>query len=36
MKATLIKKLLCAIAISFTPFIAFAGGTNTDRRFYRI
>lgn len=30
MNATLIKKLLCAIAISLTPFLAFAGGTNTD------
>jgi len=30
MKATLIKKLLCAIAISLMPFLAFAGGTNTD------
>ena len=30
MKATLIKKLLCVTAISLTPFLAFAGGTNTD------
>ena len=30
MKATLIKKLLCATAISLTPFLAFAGGTNSD------
>lgn len=30
MKATLIKKLLCVIAISLTPFLAIAGGTNTD------
>lgn len=30
MKATLIKKLLCATAISLTPFLAFAGGTNSN------
>lgn len=30
MKATLIKKLLCVSAISLTPFLVFAGGTNTE------
>lgn len=30
MKATLIKKLLCVTAISLTPFLALAGGTNTQ------
>ena len=30
MKSTLLRKLLCALAISFIPFLAFAGGTNTQ------
>ena len=30
MKATLLKKYLCVTAISLTPFLAYAGGTNTD------
>ena len=30
MKATLLKKFLCVTAISLTPFLAYAGGTNTD------
>lgn len=29
MKPSMIKKLLCVTAISLTPFLAFAGGTNT-------
>ena len=30
MKSTLLRKLLCALAISLMPFLAFAGGTNTQ------
>lgn len=30
MKPSMIKKLLCVTAISLTPFLAFAGGTNTE------
>jgi osmotically-inducible protein OsmY len=30
MKSTLIKKFLCVTAISLTPFLAFAGGTNSE------
>lgn len=30
MKATPIKKMLCATALALTPFLAFAGGTNSE------
>jgi hyperosmotically inducible protein len=30
MHATLTKKLLCAAALTLTPFVVYAGGTNTD------
>jgi|GEM_PF-1770579 hyperosmotically inducible periplasmic protein len=30
MKSTLLRKLLCALALSLMPFLAFAGGTNTQ------
>jgi hyperosmotically inducible protein len=30
MHATLTKKLLCAAALTLTPFVVYAGGTNTE------
>ena len=30
MKSTLLRKFLCTLAIALMPFLAFAGGTNTQ------
>ena len=30
MQATLINKLLCTAALTLTPFVVYAGGTNTE------
>lgn len=30
MQATLIRKLLCTAALTLTPFVVYAGGTNTE------